>query len=77
MEARTVGVQVCRRRAICAHVGGCAREQIILDAAEDGSSVLCKACGALVRADRKRVHDNMWCSSIPDEAEEDEAEAGR
>ncbi len=46
--------------------------QIILDAAEDGSSVMCKACGALVRTDRKRAHDRMWCSAIPDE--EDEAD---
>mmetsp|Transcript_21147 Transcript_21147/g.42672 ORF Transcript_21147/g.42672 Transcript_21147/m.42672 type:complete len:118 (+) Transcript_21147:203-556(+) len=53
-------------------LGDAGRDQIILDAAEDGSSVMCKACGALVRSDRKKAHDQMWCSAIPDEDDEDE-----
>lgn len=51
-------------------LGDAGRDQIILDAAEDGSSVMCKACGALVRRDRKKAHDQMWCSAIPDEEDE-------
>ncbi len=37
------------------------RETILKDAFEDGSSVVCNACQALVRKDRFRQHQVFWC----------------
>mmetsp|Transcript_47215 Transcript_47215/g.114994 ORF Transcript_47215/g.114994 Transcript_47215/m.114994 type:complete len:154 (+) Transcript_47215:157-618(+) len=47
------------------------RQRVISDAAEDGSSVMCRMCGSLVSRDRLEPHVTKWCSSLPD-ADEDE-----
>jgi len=48
-------------------LGDAGRDKVIMDAAVDGSSIMCEVCGALVRKDRKGAHDQLWCSALPDE----------
>lgn len=40
------------------------KEQILRDAYADGSSILCKRCGALVPVKRKSNHDQFWCEAL-------------
>lgn len=40
-------------------------EVILRDAFEDGSSVICTKCNALVKATRWEAHCNVWCTSLP------------
>lgn len=42
-------------------------EQILCDAFEDGSSVICKRCGGLVKRLRWDAHCELWCSAISEE----------
>ncbi|EKX35430.1 hypothetical protein GUITHDRAFT_165965 [Guillardia theta CCMP2712] len=51
------------------------RERIIMDAAEDGSSVLCRACGALVNASRMMAHQQFWCNALASEDAEMEVDS--
>lgn len=48
------------------------RERVILDAASDGSSTMCPACGALVGRERWQAHVEHWCTSLHAMAGEDE-----
>jgi hypothetical protein len=40
------------------------RERVILDAAADGSSTMCPACGALVGRSRWHAHAEFWCPAL-------------
>jgi hypothetical protein len=40
------------------------RQRVILDAAADGSSTMCPACGALVCRVRWQAHVDSWCPAI-------------
>ena len=40
------------------------RERVILDAAADGSSTMCPACGALVGRSRWHAHAEIWCPAL-------------
>jgi hypothetical protein len=40
------------------------RERVILDAATDGSSTMCPACGALLSRDRWQAHVENWCPAL-------------
>jgi hypothetical protein len=42
-------------------------ENILCDAFEDGSSVICKRCGGLVKSARWSDHCTLWCSEIDEE----------
>ena len=39
-------------------------EEILVDAFEDGSSVICKLCKSLVKKNRWDAHRDIWCPSI-------------
>jgi hypothetical protein len=41
--------------------------EILRDAFEDGSSVICIKCSALVKANRWEAHRDMWCPMLADE----------
>jgi formamidopyrimidine-DNA glycosylase len=41
-------------------------EQILRDAFEDGSSVICTRCGGLVKSVRWEAHSSTWCPAIQD-----------
>ncbi|CAE7198331.1 unnamed protein product [Symbiodinium natans] len=43
--------------------------QILKKTLEDGSSVVCTQCGALVAWSRAEAHRSFWCQSLKDEAE--------
>lgn len=44
-------------------------ENILRDAFEDGSSVICKRCGGLVKSARWSDHCTLWCSAIDEEVD--------
>lgn len=46
-------------------------EEILFDAFQDGSSVICKLCKSLVKKDRWDVHQTVWCPSIQRDDERD------
>mmetsp|Transcript_18394 Transcript_18394/g.30824 ORF Transcript_18394/g.30824 Transcript_18394/m.30824 type:complete len:140 (+) Transcript_18394:24-443(+) len=48
-------------------------QEILKDAFEDGSSVLCTNCGGLVARDRMESHSQYWCSAI-DPTNDDECD---
>ena len=39
-------------------------EDILRDAFQDGSSIICQKCGGLVPQTRWEVHQNKWCPSL-------------
>ena len=41
------------------------RTDILRDAFEDGSSVVCLACNSLIPCTRAEVHKKYWCSASP------------
>jgi hypothetical protein len=41
-------------------------EDILQDAFEDGSSVICSTCGALIPAQRAEAHSKFWCPANED-----------
>jgi len=41
------------------------RHQVVADAASDGSSYLCEACGGLVSMARRANHETYWCVNDP------------
>ena len=41
---------------------------------EDGSSVVCMKCGALVMRDRWEQHKTMWCPMLTDDEKDSDAE---
>ena len=42
-------------------------EDILVDAFEDGSSVICQKCKGLISVDRAEAHAKFWCDSITEE----------
>lgn len=40
------------------------RQQIMLDAFQDGQSYICLQCGGIVSSQRKEEHDMFWCCQI-------------
>ena len=42
----------------------CGAEDILRDAFQDGSSIICQKCGGLVPQTRWEVHRNKWCPSL-------------
>lgn len=40
------------------------KEQIMRDAYADGSSFICKKCGALVPVKRMKQHREVWCPAV-------------
>lgn len=47
------------------------QEDILRDAFEDGSSVVCTNCGDLISRARWRAHLDKWCSKLPHNAGDD------
>ena len=47
-------------------------EDILLDAFQDGSSIVCKLCNALINKDRWDVHQTVWCPAIQSHDDEDD-----
>ena len=45
-------------------------EQILRDAFEDGSSVICTRCGGLVKSARWAAHSSTWCPAIQQDGED-------
>ena len=41
------------------------RDDILHDAFSDGSSVICRKCGALVARVRTDAHSKRWCPALP------------
>ena len=41
-------------------------EDILQDAFEDGSSVICSMCRALIPLSRSTAHREMWCTALED-----------
>lgn len=39
-------------------------EDILVDAFQDGSSVICKRCNALIPVNRSEAHQLYWCDAI-------------
>lgn len=44
-------------------------EELLRDAFEDGSSVICKFCGGLVKASRWESHREFWCEGVSETAQ--------
>ena len=49
-------------------------EEILRDAFEDGSSVVCATCHALVKVSRWDAHCNHWCPALHEDNEDFECE---
>jgi hypothetical protein len=47
------------------------RTDILRDAFEDGSSVVCKACGSLISRARAENHSKFWCEAVDHNMDED------
>ncbi len=41
-------------------------EEILIDAFQDGSSVVCQRCGGLVSVERAESHSLYWCEALED-----------
>ena len=52
-------------------LASCGRQRVIVDAASDGSSTMCPACGALVARERWHAHVQHWCPSLHTHQDED------
>lgn len=39
-------------------------EEILRDAFEDGSSVICVRCSSLIKQTRWEAHSTMWCPAL-------------
>lgn len=49
-------------------------EEILLDAFQDGSSVICQNCQGLISVDRAESHSKRWCPALTNSIEEDDDE---
>ena len=49
-------------------------EDLLRQAFEDGSSVVCRKCQALVSTARWEAHRDFWCSSLSDQDSEGSVE---
>lgn len=47
-------------------------EEILTDAALDGSSIICEHCSALLKRDRLAAHQAMWCPALEGGGDSDE-----
>ncbi len=59
--ARGMCRDLLRQETILMETGS---EDILRQAFEDGSSVVCRKCGALVSVARWEVHRDVWCSTL-------------
>jgi hypothetical protein len=50
------------------------QEDILLDAFQDGSSVICQKCQGLISVDRAEAHAKRWCPALTNTIEEDDDE---
>ncbi|CAJ1388188.1 unnamed protein product [Effrenium voratum] len=75
--ARQSALEVCRailqRGGILVDRG---HEAVLKQALQDGSSVVCTRCGALVAWSRAEAHRSIWCSSLGNETECDSGRPG-
>jgi hypothetical protein len=39
-------------------------ENILKDAFQDGSSIICQKCGGLLKAERWKAHSDSWCPAL-------------
>ena len=63
-EAARTSQELCENSSILKENG---IEEILRDAFEDGSSVVCTRCDALVKASRWEAHFNLWCPVLNDD----------
>ncbi|CAK9117590.1 unnamed protein product [Durusdinium trenchii] len=74
---RDTALQVCRtileRGGILVERG---HEAVLKQTLQDGSSVICTRCGALVAWSRAEAHRAIWCSSLGDQVAETDAAPG-
>mmetsp|Transcript_28801 Transcript_28801/g.27584 ORF Transcript_28801/g.27584 Transcript_28801/m.27584 type:complete len:161 (-) Transcript_28801:692-1174(-) len=47
-------------------------EDILKDAFQDGSSLICQKCGGLVKAERWEAHSDSWCPALEGASDSDE-----
>ena len=66
-EATNASDALCQTSSILKDHGV---EEILRDAFEDGSSVVCTRCSALVKASRWEAHYNHWCPILGEENED-------
>ena len=52
-------------------------EEILRQAMENGSSVVCCKCGALVAKDRWLPHRDKWCPMLTDDEDSEEEEVDK
>ena len=74
--------ELAAARAVCddmldrsSIVGDRGDNDLLQDAFQDGSSVVCVRCGDLVARTRWDAHRTTWCRMIPDDSEEDDSVA--
>ena len=48
------------------------RRDLLADAFQDGSSVVCVRCGDLVARARWAAHRDAWCRMLPDDDDDDD-----
>lgn len=64
-EIRAVIVQCCRElREQASLLSETGDEHILIDAFQDGSSVLCQRCRGLISVDRAEAHARLWCPAL-------------
>lgn len=62
IEARRVSLMLMQQETMLSERG---EEEILKDAFEDGSSVVCRRCGGLIARVRWDSHNQFWCSALP------------
>ena len=65
--AREMCQDLLRQETILMETGS---EDILRQAFEDGSSVVCRKCGALVSVARWEAHRDVWCSSLEEKGDD-------
>ena len=71
-QAKAISAMLMQQETLLSERGD---EEILKDAFEDGSSILCRKCGGLVAKVRWESHSQWWCPAIVDE-EDCEMEEG-
>ena len=65
--ARSMVTNLLQQDTLLSEIGD---EDLLRQAFEDGSSVVCRRCQALVPAARWEQHRDVWCSAIPEKDDE-------
>ncbi len=68
-QARRISEELMRQDTFLSERG---EEDILRDAFEDGSSIVCVKCGGLVAKVRWESHAKMWCPAISDDMDVDD-----